>query len=543
MGRVIVIGGGPGGSTAATMLARSGHEVVVLERERFPRDHVGESLLPASVPILEALGVREAVEAGGALKKWGATMVWGRDRAPWSWYFRETNTAYPHAYQVARPQFDQLLLENSVANGAELREGVRVTEAVFDASGRATGVRFARADGSTGTETADFVVDASGQAAVLGRALGLRRYDEDFRNMAVYAWFEGGRRLDPPDETNILVESYVDGWMWVIPLPNGITSAGAVVDHHSTGARVRGDELTSFLTGEIAKTSVAKDLLAGASMTRAPFSLRDWSYVSDRVVGDGFILVGDAACFVDPLFSSGVHLALSAGVLAAAFVNSALVDPAMATAAGPAYEELYLSQYRRFHELAKLFYASNRTVDSYFWEARRILGRDAGGADESARLDFIRAVAGQPPQGYERAVLTEGELPPGFGRAVDEAEADLRGRRAEVDALGDRLSFAIPVLAPRTRVERKPVLEGDRFAWGDVLVSAERAEGVPVSRLVAQLVQSIDGRRTVGDLCDHLLAGLAGDDPRRPDVIDSLRFVVGTLYVDRAIATLVVGPG
>ena len=538
MGRVIVIGGGPGGSTAATMLARGGHEVVVLERERFPRDHVGESLLPASVPILEALGVREAVEAGGALKKWGATMVWGRDRAPWSWYFRETNTVYPHAYQVARPQFDQLLLENSAASGAEVREGVRVTEALFDGSGRVTGVRYLTAAGDTGTETADFVIDASGQTAVLGRALGIRRYDDDFRNMAVYGWFEGGRRLDPPDETNILVESYAGGWTWVIPLPGGVNSVGVVVDHHSTRARVRGDELAEFLGGEIAKTSTARDLLAGASLTHGPLSLRDWSYVSDRVVGDGFILVGDAACFVDPLFSSGVHLALSAGVLAAAYVTSALEDPAMAEAAAPVYEALYLSQYNRFHELAKLFYASNRTVDSYFWEARRILGRDAGGADESARLDFIRAVAGQPPQGYERVVLTEGDLPAGFRSAVEEAEADLTTRRAEVASLGDRLASAVPVLARRTRVERKPVLEGDRFAWGHVLVSAERSEGVPVSRLVAELVRSIDGRRSVGELCDGLLAGLAREDGRRAPLVENLRFVVGTLYVDRAIATL-----
>ena len=107
--------------------------------------------------------------------------------------------------------------------------------------------------------------------------------------------------------------------------------------------------------------------------------VRDWSYLSDTVVGDGFILVGDAACFVDPLFSSGVHLALSAGILAAAYVTTALKDPALAVAAAPVYQELYYSHYNRFHEMAKLFYSSNRTVESYFWEARRILG-DSGGS-------------------------------------------------------------------------------------------------------------------------------------------------------------------
>src|SRR4051812_34578571 len=118
---VIVIGGGPAGSTAATMLARRGRSVLLLERERFPRDHIGESLLPASLPVLAELGVLEQIEQAGFLKKWGATMVWGREREPWSWYFRETNSRYPHAFQVWRPQFDTILLDNSARNGVEVR--------------------------------------------------------------------------------------------------------------------------------------------------------------------------------------------------------------------------------------------------------------------------------------------------------------------------------------------------------------------------------------------------------------------------------------
>ena len=120
---VVVIGGGPGGSTTATMLARQGWQVLLLERERFPRDHIGESLLPASIPVLEELGVLPAVQEPGFLQKWGATMVWGTDQTPWSWYFRETNQRYPHSYQVWRPQFDQLLLDNSRLHGVEVREG------------------------------------------------------------------------------------------------------------------------------------------------------------------------------------------------------------------------------------------------------------------------------------------------------------------------------------------------------------------------------------------------------------------------------------
>jgi FAD-dependent halogenase len=329
MGDVVVVGGGPGGSTTATMLARQGHRVTLLERERFPRAHVGESLLPATVPILEALGVRDEIERAGCLRKFGATMVWGREPEPWSWYFRETNVRYPHAYQVWRPQFDQILLNAARDSGVDVREGTTVASVRFD-GGRATGV--VTEDGAS--IEADHVVDASGQRAMMGHALGLRRWDRDFRNMAVYGYFEGAGRLDPPDETNILVESYGEGWFWLIPLHVGVVSVGAVVDSATSRTRVRGDALGEFLQAEIARTTLTRRLLSGALLVDGPYSLRDWSYTSDRTVGDGWILVGDAACFVDPLFSSGVHLAMSAGTMAAAYVDCRLRDPVLGGGGG-----------------------------------------------------------------------------------------------------------------------------------------------------------------------------------------------------------------
>jgi halogenation protein CepH len=527
MGHVVVIGGGPGGSTAASVLARAGHRVTLYERERFPRAHIGESLLPATVPILEALGVRDAVEAAGCLKKFGATMVWGRDPAPWSWYFRETNVRYPHAYQVFRPQFDEILLRAAGEAGVDVHEGVRVERVCFD-GGRAIGVR---TDG--GVETAaDFVVDASGQAALLGHALGVRRWDDDFRNMAVFGYFEGARRLDAPNETNILVESYGEGWFWLIPLHVGLMSVGTVVDAATARARVRGDALADFLHGEIAKTAQARRLLADATLVDGPHALRDWSYTSDRTVGDGWILVGDAACFVDPLFSSGVHLAMSAGMLAAAYVDCALGDDAaLAAAAAPLYQELYYAQYYRFHEMAKLFYASNATVDGYFWEARRILGERLAGPD-SDRTAFIRAVAGQSPLGYERAVLAQGSLPEGLADAISAVEADLGGRRAYVRSLGPALLERVAVAAPGVRVGRDAVLDDGRFTWGEALSSPQRPEKVPVSPLVAAVLAALDGRRTLGEV----VAALAGGDEARARALGQhLPLIVETLHADGAI--------
>ena len=173
------------------MLARKGHQVDAAGTgAHFPRHHIGESLLPSSMPVLEELGVLPALQQAGFLRKWGATMVWGREKTPWSWYFRETNRKYPHTYQVWRPHFDQLLLDNSRAHGVEVREGHTVREVVFE-DGRAVGVRFTADDGVERVAHARFIVDASGQSALLGRQLDLRRWDPSFQNLAVYGYFAG----------------------------------------------------------------------------------------------------------------------------------------------------------------------------------------------------------------------------------------------------------------------------------------------------------------------------------------------------------------
>ena len=208
---VIVIGGGPGGSAAATLLARAGFDVTLLERERFPREHVGESLLPASMPILHDLGVLDQIESAGFPKKYGATMLWGSDPEPWSWYFRETNRTWPHAYQVWRPTFDKILLDNARSLGVNVREECAVTSPILDGN-HVTGVEYRKPDGSTASIHADWTIDASGQSAILGRSLDLRQWDPYFRNMAVYVYFRGASHLPDPDSTNIFIESYEHGW-------------------------------------------------------------------------------------------------------------------------------------------------------------------------------------------------------------------------------------------------------------------------------------------------------------------------------------------
>ena len=523
---VIVVGGGPAGSSAATMLARQGVRVLLLERARFPRDHVGESLLPASIPVLEELGVMPAIEGEGFLPKWGATMVWGSQTAPWTWRFKETNTRHPHAYQVWRPRFDQLLLENCREWGVDVCEGHQVTDLIFDGD-RTVGVRFTSEGSSQQEARAEYVVDATGQAGLVGRRLGLRRWDDFFKNLAVYAYFRGAQPLPSPDENNIFIESYDQGWLWSIPLHNGLTSVGAVVDSAVGQKGITGFGALGFLIDQIQRSQYTARMLQGAVMDAGPSVVRDWSYDSERLVGDGFVLAGDAGCFVDPLFSSGVHLALMSGVLGAAYVTTALKGGDIVGPAALAYQETYHNEYVQFRELARLFYSSNRSADSYFWEARRI----SRYKDSSPRESFIRTVAGQSPRGYERAVINSGQAPPDFLEGVNNLEVDLARRKGLADSAPEHFLWeSRPIRSQGVQALRKPVIGEGEYVWGHVLTTPARTEGVPVSGFVALLVSRLEGKATFAETVANL-----GPQAQSAEVRAAALATLKTLYTERAI--------
>ena len=472
---VVVVGGGPAGSTAATLLTRAGFKVRLFERERFPRPHVGESLLPATLAVLDGIGVLDAIEGEGFKRKWGATMCWGRDSEPWSWYFKETNKRFPHAYQVWRPRFDQILLDHSRACGVDVHEGTGVKRVLFDGD-RATGIEL---------DTGEFigaamVVDASGQSSLIARQRSLKVWDAEFRNLAVFGYFHDCAHLHPPDDGNIFIESYANGWLWKIPLANGVSSIGAVVDRDFGATSIRVSGLRTFFADQIAAAPRSAAMVADARMDSPPKAVRDWSYSASSMTGPGWVLVGDAACFVDPLFSTGVHLAVTAAHIGAAYVVSALSDPDLADEASTAFERMYRTQYEHFHELARLFYAGNRSVDSYFWETRRITGER-----RSPREAFVRAVSGQAAAGYERSVLSRAELPSSFETAVAAAQPT----SSAVDVARIR-----PALAPGFSLVRTAVLGDGRFEPGHVIRGEHRVD-LPVSPLVAHLVRHVERHR------------------------------------------------
>jgi halogenation protein CepH len=383
---VIVIGGGPAGSTAAGFLAQLGARVLLLEKDHFPRYHIGESLLSATLPILDGLGATPAVERAGFVRKPGGTFVWGSRAEPWSFFFREDPGGRPYAYHVLRSQFDHILLRHAAQLGVDVREGHQVREVRYAGTSRVQAVD----DGGVQLAAeSTFVIDASGQQAMLGRRDRLREFNPFFKNLAVFAYYADAEPLSGPVAGNILSAAFADGWFWFIPLHDGTTSVGAVVDARRFAAEAGGDPAALYARLLAACTPVMQRLRA-ARLVSPIRVIRDYSYCSTRFWGPGYLLAGDAACFIDPVFSTGVHLACLAGYLAAHAVR-AILEGAPAVAELQRYDERYRAAFTRYLNFLYFFYDHHRDPDSYFWTARKILCPDVS---LEARTAFVRLMSG-----------------------------------------------------------------------------------------------------------------------------------------------------
>jgi len=376
---VVVVGGGPAGSTLATVVAMRGHRVVLLEKESHPRYQIGESLLPSTVHgICRLLGVSAELAAAGFPVKRGGTFKWGTNPEPWTFSFAVSQkmagpTSY--AYQVERMKFDQILLDNARRKGVEVRENCSVLDVIGDGE-RVEGVRYTDPEGRERRVAATFVVDASGNRSRIHHgAQGTRRYSEFFRNLALFGYFEGGRRLAPPYSGNILSVAFDSGWFWYIPLSDRLTSVGAVV-RREMADKVQGDPEQALL-GLIAECPLISDYLSAAHrVTEGVYgqirARKDYSYCNTKFWRPGMVLVGDAACFVDPVFSSGVHLATYSGLLAARSINSVLAGDLDEKVAMGEFESRYRREYGVFYEFLTSFYDMHVDEQSYFWEARKV---------------------------------------------------------------------------------------------------------------------------------------------------------------------------
>ena len=376
---VVVVGGGPGGSTLATLVAMAGHHVVLLEKEKFPRYQIGESLLPSTVHgICRLTGVADELAKAGFTKKRGGTQRWGANPEPWTFAFSISpkmtgETSY--AYQVERSRFDQILLDHARHTGVDVREQHTVT-GVIDDSDRVRGVTYTDTDGNEGTIHAKYVVDASGNKSRIHQHTGAtRKYSEFFRSLALFGYFEGGKRLPEPNSGNILSCAFDSGWFWYIPLSPTLTSVGAVV-RRELASKIQGDP-EEALTALIAECPTIADYLRDAKrVTEGQYgqlrTRKDYSYANTKFWRPGMALVGDAACFVDPVFSSGVHLATYGALLAARSINSVLAQAVDEDTAFREFEERYRREYGVFYEFLVSFYDMHVDEDSYFWSAKKV---------------------------------------------------------------------------------------------------------------------------------------------------------------------------
>lgn len=511
---ILVVGGGPAGSTVAALLAQRGYCVSLFEQAKFPRDHIGESLLPATLATLELSGALDAVRKAGFVEKAGATMVWGKEADPWTWYFRETNSRFPYSYQVNRPEFDQLLLQHAQEVGVQVHEQTRVDEVIFD-SGRAIGVRV-----QDKPIEASFVVDATGQSCLVNSRLRSRNWDENFVNLAIYNYFLGANHLEGEDRGNILIESVPNGWLWKIPLKNDVSSVGLVADRDWAIEAIRETSIDDVFASSLDDSKIVCSLLSGSQRNSNPIVTRDWSYQSARFAGCGWVAVGDAACFIDPLFSTGVHLAVSGAFLAAALVDTSLSEVGLASEATVAYENLYRQQYDHFRELTSLFYSGNRTIDSYFWESRRIANQE----NYAPREAFIRTVSGQNVAGYERTVLSHATTPETFRELLQKLDEGMKNRRNELSSTN--LFESIVVCASGLTIASSVVLDGARFSRGKVIRGEDRVD-LAVSEFVAEIVQSCRTPRTVSSIAQRMTT-----TSQPSEIVDMVTSTVSLLVID-----------
>jgi flavin-dependent dehydrogenase len=374
---VVVIGGGPAGSTAASLLAEQGYRVVLLEKARHPRFHIGESLLPANLPILERLGLAARIRAIG-MEKWGAEFVSPDDGRRQEFQFADAwDKSLALSYQVRRSVFDEILIRRAGELGATVIEGCRAREVEFldgTQGGTPGGARPVRVhgehdDGRRESWLADYVVDASGRDTVLGNQLQAKRRNEKHNSAALYAHFAGARRGCGKREGNITIFWFAHGWFWFIPLVDGATSIGAVV--WPRYMKSRSTPVREFFLATIAQCPPLAERLAGATLISEVEATGNYSYACDHSHGANYLLVGDAYTFIDPVFSSGVMLAMHGGMAAAEAIHTCKTQPARTAAALKRFDRVSRHGPRQFSWF--IYRVTNPTMRELFLGPRNTL--------------------------------------------------------------------------------------------------------------------------------------------------------------------------
>jgi flavin-dependent dehydrogenase len=420
---VLIAGGGPAGSTAATLLARAGWKVVMLEKAAHPRFHIGESLLPMNMPILERLGALDKVRAIG-VKKRGADFPTEGGRYNVFHFDHALRGSNDYAFQVKREDFDRLLFEHAREAGADARENTRVTRVDFGEDGRPARVHATGPDGAY-TLRPRLLLDATGRDTLLGGALKLKERNKRHQSAAVFSHFTGVARRPGEDAGNITIYRHAHGWMWFIPMRDDVMSIGAVCSPEHL--KERGGDSEGFLLRTVHSVPEAAERMTGSERCAPVHATGNYTYECTRMHGPGWMLLGDAYAFVDPMFSSGVYLAMHSAEQGAQAVDAALREPAREAALFRAMQKPFdagLDEFKWF-----IYRFTTPTMKHLFANPRDFLGVEravvsmlAGDVFDARpvlwRLRIFRMI-------YALAAL---------GTARDALIARLRRRRVAIDA-------------------------------------------------------------------------------------------------------------
>lgn len=532
----VVIGGGPAGSTVASLLSQWGRRVLLLEKEVFPRHHIGESLLPGTVIVMRRLGVWEKVERAGFVPKHGATYVWGKSRKPWTIQFGELSDKPlgfkgrpQNSFQVDRAKFDKILLDHSRESGVTVMEGCAVTGIARDENNI---WRIDYSDQNNQPQTANglICVDASGQNCILGDKMGLRNFNESLRNIAVYSYFQGGKPLRDlvPDlnsrsNGNIFVAANDIGWIWYIPLGNDRYSVGLVTEGANSREINRAGRAKYYLDNIDATPEVAHLLRDAQMESDSIYSQSDWSYICERMQGPGYLLVGDAAAFVDPILSTGVHLAMDGALKAALAINTSLTDAKLTDRAMDWYEQEYQKSASDYLHMAQHWYHGHRSQAAWFSQAKQLVAPES---NLSVRQAFIQLSGAYSPEIQDRTDLkltslggfSPGQLNTMYENFETVVPADAQGPDSPSESPEPARKYAgasrirnlegsMPVLGPGVSYDPY-MLEEDNLLIPCIQV-VKHVDGIQqMQRALGEgylsLLEKVDGKRSVKEIATEL---------------------------------------